>query len=371
MAAAAAAATASAARVLLGGGGLRRRQRAARGACATRRRAGRRAQADTKTLPGTAARAADPLSLQVRAQDVTATSACTLLEFERNGFLSRPALLSPSEAESIADLLHALTRREDVALAALRHQVRVHCSAQAADACSTMADCRQQLHRLQRRGELPFLQYFNLHRSDRRLRAFALSPRLGFWAAELLGVDRVRLYQDALFVKRPGHGPTHWHSDLPLTPFDTNSFVTVWLALTPVPARGGTGLCFARGSHRDLAGISYCEPDADLGDRYSVAEPGPMEPGDATFHHGWVLHSAAEHSSRASQATRVAWAISFVADGARLRPRETLETEEDCESFAAWIDEVPDGAPAAHPLLPLVPAVDTRHLAQGGRRATG
>lgn len=211
---------------------------------------------------------------------------------------------------------------------------------------------------MERRGEVPFVQYFNLHRRDPGLRAAALSPRLGFWASRLLGVDRVRLYQDALFLKRPGDGPTHWHSDLALTPFDTNSFVTMWIALTAVPAAGGTGLCFAQGSHRDMAHSFFCDKDDDLSDRYEVMEAGGLEPGDATFHHGWLLHSAAENSSQARPSARAAWAVSFVADGARLRPRETLETEEDCDSFADWIDEVPDNAPVDHPLLPLVPAVD-------------
>ena len=49
------------------------------------------------------------------------------------------------------------------------------------------------------------------------------------------GVPAVRLYQDALFVKRPGDGETQWHSDLNTAPFDTNDFVTCWLPLHPVP----------------------------------------------------------------------------------------------------------------------------------------
>jgi hypothetical protein len=46
------------------------------------------------------------------------------------------------------------------------------------------------------------------------VRALSTSPRLASAAAALLGAKRVRLYQDCVFVKQPGHGPTNWHSDL-------------------------------------------------------------------------------------------------------------------------------------------------------------
>ena len=70
--------------------------------------------------------------------------------------------------------------------------------------------------------------------------------------AKHLGTKSVRLYQDALFVKRSGDGPTRWHSDLNMAPFDTNDFVTCWIPLQKVPgqAEGGSGLSFASGSHR-------------------------------------------------------------------------------------------------------------------------
>jgi ectoine hydroxylase-related dioxygenase (phytanoyl-CoA dioxygenase family) len=58
-----------------------------------------------------------------------------------------------------------------------------------------------------------------------------------------------------MFLKRVGDGSTRWHSDLHMAPFDTNSMVTVWVPFdaVPHPDAGGTGLCFATGSHRDFA----------------------------------------------------------------------------------------------------------------------
>ena len=57
----------------------------------------------------------------------------------------------------------------------------------------------------------------------------------------------VKLYQDSTFCKRPGDGPTRWHSDLNMALLDCNDFVTAWIPLEPVPARkeGGSALVFA------------------------------------------------------------------------------------------------------------------------------
>ena len=40
--------------------------------------------------------------------------------------------------------------------------------------------------------------------------------------------------QSNVFMKRPGDGPTNWHSDLNMVPIDTNQFVTIWVPLRPL-----------------------------------------------------------------------------------------------------------------------------------------
>lgn len=62
-----------------------------------------------------------------------------------------------------------------------------------------------------------------------------------------VSLARVRLYQDSTFCKRPGDGPTRWHSDLNMAPLDCNDFVTAWIPVEAVPARkdGGSPLVFA------------------------------------------------------------------------------------------------------------------------------
>ena len=108
--------------------------------------------------------------------------------------------------------------------------------------------------------EIPFMQTFNLWNRVSIAHNLIHSPILGRLAADLLGVDAVRVYQDSVFIKRPGDGPTLWHSDLNMCPFDTNDFLTIWIPLQDVPAEseGGSGLTFATASHRDFA-LPYCK----------------------------------------------------------------------------------------------------------------
>lgn len=98
-------------------------------------------------------------------------------------------------------------------------------------------------------------------RSVPLIRELACSKRLASMAGALLGTRRVRLYQvqpsfaaffvksdilalivrddvffvqDCVFLKHSGYAETNWHSDLRMTPFDTNHFVTVWIPLRPI-----------------------------------------------------------------------------------------------------------------------------------------
>jgi len=294
--------------------------------------------------------------LEIRDSDRAAASFEAMLGFERKGFSRCPCLISEAEVLHLRALIERACNNTASHFAALKHQVRVHHGVKVAAACRTARDCMARLRPLERTGDVGFLQYFNLHRKSAALRRAALSPRFGFWAAQLLGTSRVRLYQDALFLKRPGDGTTTWHSDLSLSPFDTNAFLTMWIALTPIPAFGGSGLTFAIGSHRDFALPFHGDPDADLDGRYEVTEGGELRPGDATVHHGWTLHSAGGVPPNASS-PRMAWALSFVADGVRLLRKRPDCEQEDAMSYEPWIGDIPIGAVVDHPLVPLLPSV--------------
>ena len=151
-------------------------------------------------------------------------------------------------------------------------------------ACRTLAQCRAKLATKEAEDITPFLQVFNLHRTHSGVRPLVLSRRLAHVAAQLMGVGPtgVRLYQDSLFVKRPGDDETLWHMDLATAPLDTNGFLTVWIPLTPIPAtaEGGSPLRFATGSHVDLAQSYWYDPhdedDERMMRRYDIVDHAPL-----------------------------------------------------------------------------------------------
>lgn len=73
-----------------------------------------------------------------------------------------------------------------------------------------------------------------------------------------------------------------------------------------------------------------------------------------SWHHGWMLHCAGAQDP-ASQ-PRLALSVSYIADGARLLPKALAGRvqDEDRESYAAWIKDLPPGARADHKLLPVI-----------------
>ena len=281
-----------------------------------------------------------------------------LLEYERSGHVCTRGLVAPEVVKGIIPAIERVYAERE--LETLRQKVRVLLGEDAVPREATVRTLRRTLDALPE-GSAPFLQVFNVWRDDPAVLAMLQSPAIAGTAASLLGCERVRLYQDSLFDKRPGDGPTHWHSDLAMAPFDTNELVTLWLPLQPVPALedGGSGLIFASGSHRDVA-LHFWHGDprrpSDASKRpYSSPEgqqsAGALTFGDATWHHGWLLHSAAPNLQRTP---RRALAASFFADGARrLRRARRPPHDEDTESFADWVGDVRPGQLARHRLLPL------------------
>src|SRR5690606_24114851 len=70
-----------------------------------------------------------------------------------------------------------------------------------------------------------FLQIMNLWREDEAARKFVLAKRFAKIAADLMGVENVRLYHDQALFKEPGGGPTPWHQDQNYWPLQTTKTI--------------------------------------------------------------------------------------------------------------------------------------------------
>jgi ectoine hydroxylase-related dioxygenase (phytanoyl-CoA dioxygenase family) len=143
-----------------------------------------------------------------------------------------------------------------------------------------------------------FLQVWNLWTHSEVARELVFSARLARIAAELLGVDGVRLYHDQALYKEPGGGITPWHADQYYWPFSSDRTCTVWIPLQPTPLEMGP-MSFSVASHRFDFGR-----DLEISDRSehviqaALAEHGfahsrePFELGDVSYHLGWTFHRA-------------------------------------------------------------------------------
>src|SRR2546430_6924304 len=93
-----------------------------------------------------------------------------------------------------------------------------------------------------------FLQIMNLWERDEAVRHFVLARRFGKIAADLMGVDGVRILHDQALFKEPGGGFTPWHQDQIYWPLDTDNTITMWMPLVDIPAEVGS-MTFVSGSH--------------------------------------------------------------------------------------------------------------------------
>ncbi|MBN8821929.1 MULTISPECIES: phytanoyl-CoA dioxygenase family protein [unclassified Spirosoma] len=155
--------------------------------------------------------------------------------------------------------------------------------------------------------ERAFLQVMNLWLENDAIKTFVFSRRLARIAAELMGVEGVRLYHDQALYKEPSGGITPWHADQYYWPLSSDKTITVWIPLQDTPYEMGP-LAFAERSQtvnigRDLKISDESEQQiAEALKTFTVNET-PFELGEVSFHAGWTFHRAGANSS--SQARRV------------------------------------------------------------------
>jgi ectoine hydroxylase-related dioxygenase (phytanoyl-CoA dioxygenase family) len=200
-----------------------------------------------------------------------------------------------------------------------------------------------------------FLQTMNLWTRDEACKRFAMAQRFAKVAADLMGVDGVRIYHDQALFKEAGGGQTPWHQDQHYWPLDTSHTITMWMALMPMDEAMGV-MSFSSGSHTE----GYFG-DIDLWDEsetrlrelaYSkgtgITSPGAMAPGDATFHNGWCLHHAPANESGQ---VREVMTVIYYADGTRVMEPDNKERAEDLKR---WIPGGVPGEKAASPINPVL-----------------
>ena len=180
-------------------------------------------------------------------------------EYDRNGYVSGIKLLGDAEAKSHRD---ALERAE------------------------------------QTRGSLHYLA--KVHTIFRSPLELATLPAALDIVEQLIGPD-ILLFNVTYIIKEAGAAShVSWHQDLTYWGLSDDDQVSMWLALSP--ATGETGcMKMLPGSHKQGR-----REHAPTQDEHNVLLQGqtvagidesesvlcPLQPGEASFHHGWTLHAS-------------------------------------------------------------------------------
>lgn len=307
-------------------------------------------------------------------QPLSIESIQTQLDFERKGHCVLRQILQPNFVTSaLQPILWRYVHEEELMAWQQKVQVMMTSSSlkipeeeilAAQQRCDSIEACQELLFELgwNPDEDLPFLQFFHTWRSLPVVwdAARALAPL----AATLMDCSTVRLYQDSVFWKRPGDGPTRWHTDCKMAPFDTSHMITFWIPLQDVTS---SGLIFCSKSHSDFA-LPYWNrhPSAeawnDLESRYEnefrddthIVDYMPLRVGDVTAHSGWTLHCADQNDT---EQDRLALAITFVDGRAPIREniQSELHDDEDIWSYRDWVSDVPPNTRKwDHPAVPII-----------------
>jgi ectoine hydroxylase-related dioxygenase (phytanoyl-CoA dioxygenase family) len=185
-------------------------------------------------------------------------------------------------------------------------------------------------------------------RQSQAVAAFALDPRLGALAAELIGAKGIRLIHDVTLDKRREHGPTPWHRDSDFWSFTGVGALTMWIPLQDTPL-SMSPLHYASGSHlernrRPLRRIEKTFIPA----RFRIASSA-LTIGDVAVHHYETLHGAPKNREARS---RRAFAVHLIDADARFR-KSTGDGHMEHSRRCGW-DRLGDGDPFPDDIAPLV-----------------
>lgn len=185
--------------------------------------------------------------------------------YQKDGYLSPVPILTPAQAHRHHQILEAAERR----LGPLHYWAKIH----------------------------------TILRSPYRL---ATHPAMLNIVEQILGPN-ILLYNATYIIKEP-NSPAHvsWHQDLTYWGLDDDAQVSAWLALTPADETSGC-MRMLPGSHKtgprphdtttpDPTNVLYqSQTIHDVPE--AQATLCPLNPGEASFHHGWTLHSSAPNRS--------------------------------------------------------------------------
>jgi len=176
-----------------------------------------------------------------------------------------------------------------------------------------------------------FTQAIKLRDVHEGMRQIMDDPRLGKLAADLAGVDGIRIWHDQALVKPPFGNATAWHCDNPFWSFSSRDAISLWVALDDATLSNGC-LYYLPGTHK-TATFDPTPIGANQRDLFKIypqwldIEPvaTPCKAGSAVLHNGLVAHGA---GANMTHRPRRAMTCAYMPDGTTFNGRRNVLSEE-------------------------------------------
>jgi phytanoyl-CoA hydroxylase len=176
-----------------------------------------------------------------------------------------------------------------------------------------------------------FTQALKLAEVHDGMRALMHDRRLGKMAAELAGVDGIRIWHDQALIKPPYGNPTGWHLDNPYWSFYSRDAISIWVALDDATLGNGC-MWYVPGTHK-TARFQNADIAENLASLFSVypewrsIDPVacPCAAGSAVFHNGLVAHGA---GANMTNKPRRAMTCAYMPDGSTFNGQRNVLPEE-------------------------------------------
>jgi phytanoyl-CoA hydroxylase len=162
-----------------------------------------------------------------------------------------------------------------------------------------------------------FKQRIQLWMDNDRIKDLILDERIGEMAADLEGVDGIRIWHDQALIKMPWANPTSWHQDNPKWSFTSDSAISIWIALDDATPHNGCMYFLPRTHKKRLKDVntdSSMSEIFDINPELGKINPvsAPMRAGSCSFHNGLTAHGAGANMTRG---LRRAMTCAFMPDG--------------------------------------------------------
>ncbi len=172
-----------------------------------------------------------------------------------------------------------------------------------------------------------FVQCIRLADSHKGMRELMFDENLGRMAAELAGIDGIRIWHDQALFKQPYGNPTGWHLDNPYWSFSSRQAISMWVALDDATLANGC-LWYLPGTHK-LARWENTGIGENIGSLFKIypewrkitSVPAPAKAGTAVFHNGLVAHGA---SANMTNTRRRAMTCAYMPDGSTFNGQKNV-----------------------------------------------